>query len=587
MNSIATSTVGLLNRAAGSDIKADYSEAASQAAQTHQYKQVATKALIDISKVSFQSDAQVGTRKIEGAPRLASPAALNDSKKPDAASRFVGLMASLVALIGETNSKGLENRLLGMRVTAQIAAANQQALTSEYEAALADLENALENASTSQQQLEAAMARVRTAERTLDQAQAHLDGLDPDAPEYADALAARDAAHTELAAARQGVTQATTLHSQAVEAARVANIKADGLREKAEEAGILFNPELRQAQKNNLSAAARMVFIMARFAELMGDSADSRLEADKAVATKIRDAQAAKAQAEAKKHEEEVAKAERLNKAMGCLGKVLGGLLTVISVIGAVFTAGASLAVAAVGVTLTGGDMIGKEVTGTSFMEQAMKPMMEQVVAPMVKELGKAASWALSKVPGIPDETASTVGNITGAVAGAVVTVAAMAAVSVAAKGAGGRISSKAGEMIGKHVSKMVPDLLKEGARSASKAMTQMATKVRGSVGLQSDAVSLAKYGNNLDKALAVTEGVGAATQAGLQIKSGIHQARAAQNLAAVVIATSIVESMSAYIDQAVEMFGEMLDKQTRLIEQIGLEMQNSQASSLQIARNV
>ncbi len=587
MNSIATSTVGLLNRAAGSDIKADYSEAASQAAQTHQYKQVATKALIDISKVSFQSDAQVGTRKIEGAPRLASPAALNDSKKPDAASRFVGLIASVVALIGETNAKGLENRLLGMRITAQITAANQQALTGEYEAALVDLENALENASTTQRQLEAARARVQIAEQKLDQAQAHLEGLDPDSPEYADAVVARDAARTELAAARQGMTQATTAHSQAVEAARVANIKADGLREKAEEAGILSHPELRQAQKNNLSAAARMVFIMARFAELMGDSADSQLEADKSVATKIRDAQAAKAQAEAKKHEEEVAKAERLNKAMGCIGKVLGGLLTVISVVGAVFTGGASLALAAVGVALMAGDMIGKAITGTSFMEQAMKPLMDQVLAPLVKELGKAASWALSKVPGIPDETASTVGNITGAVAGALVMIAAMVGVAVVAKGAAGRIGSKASEMIGKHVSKMVPDLLKEGARSASKAMTQMATKVRGSVGLQSDAVSLAKYGTHLDKVLAVTEGVGAATQAGLQIKSGIHQARAAQNLAAVVIATSIVESMSTYIAQAVEMFGEMLDKQTRLIEQIGLEMQNSQASSLQIARNV
>lgn len=587
MNSIATSTVGLLNRATGNDIKTNYSDAASHAAQTDKFKQVATKALIDIRKVSFQSDAQADTRRLEGAPRLATPAASTDPKKPDAASRFVGLMASIVALIGETSSKGLENRLLGMRVTAQIAAANQQALTSDYEAALAELENALKNSSTTQQQLEAAMARVQTAERTLDQAQAHLDGLDPDSPEYADALAARDAARTELAAARQGVTQATTAHVQAVEAARVANIKADGLREKAEEAGILFNPELRQAQKNNLSASARMVFIMARFAELMGDSADSQLEADKAVATKMRDAQAAKAQAEAKKHEEEVAKAERLNKAMGCLGKVLGGLLTVISVVGAVFTGGASLALAAVGVALMAGDMIGKAITGTSFMEQAMKPLMDRVLAPLVKELGKAASWALSKVPGISDELANTIGNIAGAVAGALVMVAAMVVVAVVAKGAGSRISSKVSEMIGKHVSKMVPDLLKEGARSASKAMTQMATKVRGSFGLQSDAVSLAKYSTHLDKTLAVTEGAGAATQSGLQIQSGIHQARAAQNLAAVVIATSIVESMSTYIAQAVEMFGEMLDKQTKLIEQIGLEMQDSQAKSLQVARNV
>jgi invasin B len=587
MSSIATSTVALVNRAPGSDIKTDYRDAASAAAKTQKFRQAAEKALIDIREVKYSSDDQARSRSLDGRPQLAPPAVRNEGKELDAGSRFVGLMATIVGLIGEASSKGLENRLLGMRMLAQATANQHKALVAEYESALADLEKALEGASTTEQELEAAKARVQSAERTLEQAQARLDGLDPESPEYADALAARDAALADLQGARQGLTQATTAHSQAVAAATAANIKADALREQAQSAGISGNPEVKDIQKANLSAAARMVFIMARFAELMGESADSQLEADKAMATKLRDAQAAKALAEAKKHEEEVAKAERLNKAMGCIGKVLGGLLTVISVVGAAFTGGASLALAAVGVALMAGDMIGKAITGVSFMEQAMKPLMDHVLAPLIKELGKAASWALSKIPGISDDMANTVGNIAGAIAGALLMVAAMVVVAVVAKGAAGRIGAKMGDMIGKHVSKMIPDLLKHGARSASKAMGQMATKVRGSVGLQSDAVSVAKYGARMEMALAGTEGIGAITQATLQVKSGVHQARAAEHLAAVVIASAIVEAMSVYIAQAVVMFGEMLDKQSKLIEQIGVEMQNSHANSLQIARNI
>jgi len=587
MSFVTNSTAALLNRAPGNAIKPDYSEAAGQAAQTQKFQKVAEKALIDIKSVRYQSDAEASSRKAAGRPQLSPPAAQSDAKPTDSASRFVGLMATIAGLLGEASSKGLENRLNGMRVLAQVASNNHQALAAEYEDSLAALDKALDSASTTEQQLEAAKARVQSAEQALDKAQARLDGLAPDSPEYAEALAARDAARAELQSARQGLTSATTAHSQAVDAAKAANIKADDARYTAEVAGVLGTPELKETQNKNLSAAARMVEIMAKFAQLMGESADSKLEADHAMATKIRDSQATKAQAEAKKHEEEVAKAERLNKAMGCIGKVLGGLLTVISVVGAVFTGGASLALAAVGVALMAGDMIGKAITGVSFMEQAMKPLMDHVLAPLIKELGKAASWALSKIPGISDALANTVGNIAGAIAGALLMVAAMVVIAVVGKGAASRIGPKLSEMIGNSVSKIVPDLLKQSARSASNSLNQFATRVRGSIGLQSDAVSLAKYATHVDKALAVTEGAGAATQAGLQIQSGIHQARAAQNLAAVVIATSIVEAMSTYIAQAVEMFGDMLDNQSKLIEQIGREQQVHLENNLQIARNI
>ncbi|SUG71798.1 pathogenicity island 1 effector protein [Salmonella enterica subsp. enterica] len=53
--------------------------------------------------------------------------------------------------------------------------------------------------------------------------------------------------------------------------------------------------------------------------------------------------------------QEETRKAEETNRIMGCIGKVLGALLTIVSVVAAVFTGGASLALAAVGLCGNGG----------------------------------------------------------------------------------------------------------------------------------------------------------------------------------------------------------------------------------------
>lgn len=82
-------------------------------------------------------------------------------------------------------------------------------------------------------------------------------------------------------------------------------------------------------------------------------------------------------------------KAEAASKAAGCVGKILGAVLTVVSVVGAAFTGGASLALAAVGVGLMAADMVVKELTGVSFMEKAMKPLMDNILGPMIQGIGK------------------------------------------------------------------------------------------------------------------------------------------------------------------------------------------------------
>lgn len=91
-------------------------------------------------------------------------------------------------------------------------------------------------------------------------------------------------------------------------------------------------------------------------------------------------------------------KAEELNRTMGCIGKILGAVLTVISVVAAAFTGGASLALAAIGVALMVADEVVKATTGVSFMEEALKPLMDKVLKPLMDLLGKAITKALESM---------------------------------------------------------------------------------------------------------------------------------------------------------------------------------------------
>lgn len=582
--SISGPAVGLINRAEGSRLK--YADAAGQVGGEKRLLEQASKATHALMSVQFESADGAVSHEVSVRPQLAPPKRPVTEKKLDAAARFVELMAKLVGVLGDASLQSLETRIASLKVVAESAGNSSHALLAQYESALADLQAALENADTTEGELQAAKNRLSQAEQTLASAQACLDGLSPGEAGYDEALAARDAARSGVDAARQGVSTATSAHEGALSKAQAANAKADQLL-KALDAGQGRGSEVLESQRRqNLDAASRMVLFMARFAELIGDAAEVRLEAEKKTASEIRDAQAAVALRKAEEYEDQVRKAEETNKKMGCIGKILGAVLTVVSVVGAVFTGGASLAIAAVGIALMAGDMIGKAITGVSFMEKAMKPVMDHVLSPIIAAIGKALTAALGSI-GVDAEKAAMIGNIAGAIAGALLMVAAIVVVSVVGKGAASRIAPKLGEMIGKIAGKMVPDLLKQGSKSASRMFSQMATKIRGSVGLQSDAASLAKYGTRLEMAMAGTEGVSATAQSALQIKSATHQAKAAEHMASVVVATSIVESMAVWLQDQVQMFGDSINQQFKVIEQMAAEMQNSTNTSLYIARHI
>lgn len=122
--------------------------------------------------------------------------------------------------------------------------------------------------------------------------------------------------------------------------------------------------QVAQGEKDNLSNVARLTMLMAMFIEIVGKNTEESLQSDLALFSALQEGRQAEMEKKSTEFQEETRKAEETNRIMGCIGKVLGALLTIVSVVAAVFTGGASLALAAVGLAVMVADEIVKAATG-------------------------------------------------------------------------------------------------------------------------------------------------------------------------------------------------------------------------------
>ncbi|MGE8059041.1 type III secretion system translocon subunit SctE [Pseudomonas sp. NPDC089547] len=565
--------------------KENYAAAASKAANTKAYQRAADTALANLQGVSYVAQSQGGEVAAPGRPILAVPSPGAERAKQGSADTFTLLMASLINLLGDVSLESLKSRMEILRSAAKASADGNKALSDSYLSALAELEAAVASASSSEEELAKAKANVDSAQRALADAEAALEKTEPGTPEHAKALAARDQAQGKLTGAQQQLNQANLAHQAAVKVAGEAGKKVEAQARLVENAGLGDTPVL-DGIKNQLNAAATMVLLMARFAALMGESAENKIEAEQEL---FRSMQAARQEYMEKKSEEyleQVRKAEAASKTAGCIGKILGAVLTVVSVVGAAFTGGASLALAAVGVGLMAADMLVKQLTGVSFMEQAMKPLMDNLLSPMIQAIGKGITDLLKKA-GIDAASAEMAGMIMGAIVGAVAMVAVLVVVAVVGKSAAGRVASAMGNMFGKLANKMAPQMLKQAARAVSNGFSSVMTKARTSIGLKSDPNSLGMYASRLAASVAVVEAGGIAAQSAMEIKSGIHQRNAAQHLADLEFAKVISEELKNYLSDMVQLFDQSMKAKDDAIKKAFSIQDSINSSNLSMARNI
>ncbi|WP_434654226.1 type III secretion system needle tip complex protein [Chromobacterium violaceum] len=488
---------------------------------------------------------------------LATPALTQPTAKAkeelDGAGKLTLLLGQLMSLLGNVSLSQLESRIATWRAMMEAQVAMGEKLSQEFQDAFKAASEATEALKEAVGSYDSAKQAADAAQKKADAAQAKVDGMSPDEPGYAEAQAASQQAAAD---AQQAKLKADKAYD-AAEKARVVAVEkgkvADDLAGKVQGANV--NADVaRKTGEDNLSNVAKLTLLMAMFVELVGKNSEESLKNDLALFQALQEGRQKEMDKKSAEYQEEVRKAEELNRTMGCIGKILGALLTVVSVVAAAFTGGASLALAAVGVALMVADEVVKAATGVSFMQEALKPLMDKVLKPLMDLIGKAITKALEGM-GVDKKTAELAGSIAGAVLAAVAMVVVMVVVAVVGKGAAGKLGGALSKLLGDAIKKIVPNVLKELAKGGSKMLTQGFQRLANSLGLQTDAAAKQMMANTLGRVVVGGEVAQATSQAGGNVAQGVFMKNASDALADFTLARAAMEQIEQWLKQAVEVF--------------------------------
>lgn len=277
--------------------------------------------------------------------------------------------------------------------------------------------------------------------------------------------------------------------------------------------------------------------------------------------------------------------AKVVSTVMGWFGKILGAIITVASVVSAIFTGGASLVLAGIGLALMAGDFIAEIITGKSPIGELLNPIIQKVFLPIVKAFGSAFSAVLKKL-GVNDELADIIGNALG-------TVAAMIAVlAIGALAKSSQVTNLASRMIQplmRAISKFTPQLMKNVARQvASAASKVMSSADAASESLSRSASTLAKkvgmnfngevVGLHMQRVAVTTVATNATAQAGAGAWMGVNEKQMAEAIATIGELTTDMSQMQSALDIVVQFW----QKQTHWVEALQKTLSDSTQAELQ-----
>ncbi|SDA41544.1 invasin B [Pseudomonas sp. NFACC15-1] len=565
-----------------------YGPAASKAARTTDYQEAGRKALADLMSVKYEGHDgpfAAGT----GRPVLHAPPPRADGNKQETnGDLFTLLMAMISELIGEVDVNKLKNRLAMLQSMASARQQGQANLSAEYAAAVQALADAEGQVGNSQEQLDQLHERVLHFQGLLADSEARLARLDPESPEYVQELARRERLQGEVASHTQALDTAVDAHLKLIEVANAFARTLSGVVARVVVSSV-SDPANKETDEKALSSSALALLNRLKIIELLGEAAQNKEELSQELFQEMQARLQEHMQRESDKYLEQVRKAEALQKTMGCIGKILGAVLSVVAIVAGVLTGCVPLIVAGVvGIAIMSADAIVEKETGKSFTAEAMKPLTV-VMQEAIKRFSEIYTQLLIDL-GVDEEKAKEIGHIGGMIQGVVSTLAAVALVAVAGAQVAGPAASAVASKLASVASQATPaamQAMKQVATSVGNTLTQMLTQLRGFITNGADAVKLAGYAAKLEVAQALTEFGHVAAQGAMQIKSGHHQAQAAVHLADVRVRMAISEEISAYLTQVVENYGQAMQERTRQIEQVFADLQRSHSASLQMARRI
>ncbi|KGC97086.1 translocator protein BipB [Burkholderia pseudomallei] len=349
----------------------------------------------------------------------------------------------------------------------------------------------------------------------------------------------------------------------------------------------------RAAVSPALSGEAKLTAVLGELQELISAGNVNELESKQKLFTEMQAKREAELQKKSDEYQEQVKKAEEMQKTMGCIGKIVGWVITAVSFAAAAFTGGASLALAAVGLALAAGDEISRATTGVSFMDKLMQPVMDTILKPLMEMISSLITKALVAC-GVDQQKAELAGAILGAVVTGVVLVAAAFIGASAVKAIASKvIDAVAGQLtklMDSAIGKMLVQLTekfseKAGLQALSSRTATAMTRMRRAIGAETkeDRMLLA---NRFEKAKTVMDVGNQVSQAAGGIVVGIERAKAMGLLADVKEAMYDIKLLGDLLKQAVDSFAEHNRVLAQLMQQMSDAGETQTSTGKLILRN-
>lgn len=491
---------------------------------------------------------------------------------PEAAMTLLAMQLS--ELITEENGRSLASQLELVKQRLAQRAASAAELSEAIRLAQALVDSAMGEVGTAEGELAAALEALKQAEAEV----ARLEQALADAPpEEQDAIRAQlEAAKGKVTEQQGRVGEATKALADAVAVLDKALGDLEAFKSEADNLDPNGSVSARGDEKARTNAAL-LGELLAALQKIIGETNDKKLEEDTRLVQEVLKLREAENLRRSQEYQDELAKAEAAQKKMGCIGKIVGWVVTVVAVVAAPFTGGASMVLAGVGLALAIGEELGLDVMGR-IMEPIMKLVME-----LVKQVGNIIGDVLTSL-GVSSAFVDKIKDVLGVIAVAAMIIAAVVLTKrLAGTVAVQQLAKAVTRAVSEAISKALPQMIKAAARSVShtvddvaKAISKTAAKVTGSNAdnMASRAGYAIKASHTLQFANQTSQSVGNIVIADMYIDAAKLLAQLEVGLVASEIFRELIQKILDYFIQAKD-----------LVQQLFQQMSNIQANEHATAR--
>lgn len=514
IQAIADKVLATLAREAGAPAAAD-----QQAQRAEQERPALRKP--DMQRLQHNAARQAGG---PAAGRMTPEAALG---------YYTSLLSSLLAT---ENNNDLKTQLELVRGRLQSRAAAGQRVSDALSRAQGAVEAAAGQGEAAAAELDAAQAALRAAQDEVLRLTDALANAGPGEEEpLRAALAAAQSTLQQVVERVGGAQQAVGAALQALSAAlQQLDVAEQGV--DAFAAVPLATPPKEDMRTND----ARLSELLAILQEIVGKANDAKLASDMKLLQEVLKAREAENLRRSQDYQEQLEKAERAQKTMGCIGKIIGWVLVVVAVVIAVVDFGVTSSVlAGIGLALAIAEEAGLNITG-----KIVDPII-QMVMKAVKAVAGVVGNVMENM-GLDAEFVKKIQTVVAAVLVAAVVIVALFGAKKLGEALAARLMSKIAQNSGV---KMVKQLVTRVSASVNKSVQTGIAKATGS---SADDIAIrigmaAKAAQAMQLASMTSQSVGTIVVADMHVKAARLLADLELGLADTKIFRDVIQKLLEY----------------------------------------